>query len=284
MKINRRHCLGKLLNTIKPVVMDLKKHGNNNTQLTTSSSPVAISLQIPPFYPTDSKLWFRQVELLLAISGIKDDTTKFQIVAGSVDTTYISDVRHIVMNPPLLSKYDELKSELIHQQEQKVKRLLDLEEIGDQKPSEFLRHLQKIAGKAVAPSVIRSRWQDCLPPTVRAGIWTKRYTDMETLAILADKVCEDYPKLQPSEAPKTSWAEAIRDLAISFCNMSASVAPIQSELVEIQEEGYCRCNDRSASRNSTHSQDSIRSANEFCWYHTTYGAEARKCTPPCSFR
>jgi len=54
-----------------------------------------------------------------------------------------------IISPPELEPYDRLKAELVLRlstsREQRVRQLLSHEEMGDRKPSQFLRHLKSLA-------------------------------------------------------------------------------------------------------------------------------------------
>jgi hypothetical protein len=61
--------------------------------------------------------------------------------------------------------------------------------MGDQKPSQFLRHL-----KALAPDVLdkflRTIWASRLPPQVQAILAGQTEGSLDSVSHLADKICE----------------------------------------------------------------------------------------------
>ena len=112
------------------------------------------------------------VESSFAASGVTSDATKFGYVVGALDPRYAGEVRDIILNPPVTDAYGKLRQEFIKTlrstQEQKTRRLLEHEEIGDRKPSQFLRHLQGLAGNTVTDEVLRTLWMGRLPAAMQA--------------------------------------------------------------------------------------------------------------------
>ena len=107
-------------------------------------------------------MWFAQVETQFALAGVTTEDTKFNYVAGNFDSKYAIEVRDILTSPPDNGKYTKLKSELIRRlsasQDQKTRRLLEREEIGDRTPSQFLRYLRGLAGTIFSDDSLRSLW------------------------------------------------------------------------------------------------------------------------------
>ncbi|XP_068617431.1 uncharacterized protein [Battus philenor] len=105
-----------------------------------------VGVKIPPFWPEEPTLWFAQVEGQFQVSGITSDATKFYHVISQLEQQYAAEVKDIIIAPPQENKFLKLKTELIKRlsasQEKKLKQLLMHEELGDRKPSQFLRHLQ----------------------------------------------------------------------------------------------------------------------------------------------
>ncbi|GFX69438.1 uncharacterized protein TNCV_380071 [Trichonephila clavipes] len=69
--------------------------------------------------------------------------------------------------------YEKLKNQLINclslSEEQRVRKLLGHEELGDCKPSQFLRHLRSLAGAIeIKPTLLCSLLLQCLPLHVQA--------------------------------------------------------------------------------------------------------------------
>jgi hypothetical protein len=255
-----------------------------------------IAVRIPPFWPTDPELWFSQIENQFALAGITSDETKFNYVAGHLDAKYAAEVRDILTKPPATEKYLKLKTELILRlstsQDQKTRQLLEHEEMGDRKPTQFLRHLRALAGTVVPDTVLKPLWLTRLPSSTQAILATQPNSDLDTLAVLADAVQAASPRAQVAETGvSTSTLETMMErLTILMTSKIGEVAnTLRKEMAEIKEDLHecsSRCSrSRSSSRPRSHSRSrsSSRHQGNVCWYHRRFGNHATKCTKPCQF-
>ena len=116
---------------------------------------------IASFWFDDPELWFAQFESQTAYSGITD-TQKYGLVIAKLDSQTIREVADIVGNPPEKDRYATLKGELIGRlsssRQEKIRRLLEKEEIGDRSPSKFLRHLKALAGSSTTDEFLGTIW------------------------------------------------------------------------------------------------------------------------------
>lgn len=123
-----------------------------------------VGIRVPPFWPEAPEIWFAQV------SNIISDATKFNYVIGQLDPQDAKEVKDIIISPPQTDRYHKLKFELIRRltasNEKKVQQLLMHEELGDRKPSQFLRHLQGLAGSGVPEDFLRTIWSSRLPSNI----------------------------------------------------------------------------------------------------------------------
>lgn len=105
-----------------------------------------VAMRVPPFWPHDPQLWFTLLEGQFLVSGIFNDDTKYGYVIGSLEARYAAAVKDLIISPPVTEKHNSLKKELITglptSQQHKTRQLLEREEIGDRKPSQFLRRLR----------------------------------------------------------------------------------------------------------------------------------------------
>lgn len=105
------------------------------------------------------------------MNGITTDTTKFYYDMSQLETKYAIEVQDIFTNPPDKDKYETLKTELINRlsasQGKRIRQLLEQEEIGDRSPSQFLRHMRRLAGTTVTDEFLRTLWASRLPNMTR---------------------------------------------------------------------------------------------------------------------
>lgn len=226
-----------------------------------------VQAKIPPFWPSDPELWFAQVESQFSVAQITSEATKYSYVAGNLEAQYAAEVRDILTNPPETNQFQTLKQELIKRlsssQEQKTRRLLEQEEIGDRKPSQFLRHLQALAGSIVPDALLKSIWTSRLPANVQAILTTQRNATLQDTAELADAIMG-----------------ATRVQAIQKTPMEDTLQVLLNEITHLKSQ--IRGRSRQRGRSSSRGRDSSSTKKwDTCWYHYRFGDKARKCQPPC---
>lgn len=169
-----------------------------------------VRVKVPPFWPDEPALWFAQLEGQFALANISVDATKYNYVISNLDYKYVTEIKDIIKNPPHKDKYDKVKTELITRlsssQEQRVRQLLTHEDIGDRKPSQFLRHLQNLAGPNVPDDFIRSLWSSRLPTNIQVIVASQPRRSLDELCTLADTVNDVIgtpPQVHQTTAPTT---------------------------------------------------------------------------------
>lgn len=246
-----------------------------------------VGVRVPPFWPEEPEIWFAQVEGQFSISGINNDSTKFNYVIGQLDNQYSREVKDIIINPPATNRYEKLKTELIKRlsasNEKKLKQLLMHEELGDRKPSQFLRHLKGLAGMDVPDDFLKTIWLSRLPREVQTVLAGQAVTaQLDDLADLADRVIE----IAPSSPSVASTSANVPGSVLS--ELSREVAELRKQLQQLSMQG----NGRSRARNrSSGSRSSSRQRSQsnyrkhpLCWYHHKYGDKANRCIRPCDYK
>ena len=107
-----------------------------------------------------------------------------------------AEVEDIITSPPEHEPYDQLKAELVLRlstsREQHVKQFLSRDEMGDRKPSQFLRHLKGLATD-VPDDFLRTIWASRLPPHVQAILAGQTAGRLDSVFHLADRIYEVTP-------------------------------------------------------------------------------------------
>lgn len=97
-------------------------------------------------------------------SGVIVDETKFSFVTGMLELRFALEVIDTNANAPQNSAYNKLETALLKRlgstQEQKNRRFVEEEDIGDRTASQFLRHLESLAETSLQK---RFLWLRCLP-------------------------------------------------------------------------------------------------------------------------
>ncbi|CAH2101295.1 unnamed protein product [Euphydryas editha] len=257
---------------------------------TLEDSVFKVGVRIPPFWPEEPALWFAQIEGQFIISGITADTTKFYYVIAQLDHQYAAEVKDVITSPPAENKYNKLKTELIKRlsesQERKVQQLLIHEELGDRKPSQFLRHLRTLAGQTVPDSFLRTLWSSRLPHNIQTVIASQAESTLESVADLADRIHEIASPIQ--QVARVSAGNSVDELKLQIEELTRQVASLQANQVRNAHYKYSRLPRSRERRSSAHryrSRSRSRTPkSNYCWYHNRFGVRANKCIEPCSFK
>ncbi|XP_068626667.1 uncharacterized protein [Battus philenor] len=249
-----------------------------------------VGVRVPPFWPEEPALWFSQLECQFSLSGISADETKFNYLVAQLDHQVAVEVKDLIIRPPDREKYEKLKTELIRRlsasQEKRVKQLLMFEELGDRKPSRFLRYLEDLAGPSVPSHIVKSIWSNGLPQNIQTVIASQTDLSLEKLGELADKVYEIAPTTPQISMATTSSGSAssstLEELTRQVSELTRQVAALTSR------------NGRNSARSeSKYERNRFRSRSTprqpppdhpYCFYHYTYDSKAIKCRQPCTFQ
>lgn len=258
-----------------------------------ASEVLRVGVRIPPFWPEEPTLWFAQVESQFILFKITSDETKFYYLVDQFDHQYAAEVKDIITNPPTSNKYQKLKTELIRRlsasQERQVKQLLMHEELGDRKPSQFLRHLQSLAGPSVPEQFLATIWSSRLPNNIQTVVASQVDLPLEKLADLADRVHEIIP-CTPQFASTSQTVPASQSISpLDYDILVRQVSELTQQVAKLtQEVSRGRKYDFQRERRNNRSRSRSRPRqpppnHPHCYYHFTFGTKAQKCKQPCSF-
>lgn len=248
-------------------------------------------LKIPPFSPDDPDIWFALLEGQFAVLNITEDAQKFNSVITHLDLVHAKAVKDIIISPPPLLKYDKIKTELIKRlsasHENKVRQLLTHEELGDRKPSQFLRHLQDLAGPKVPDDFIKSIWTNRLPKNIQTVLASQSSQSLDQLTELADRISEI---ILPSNVTSTSSSAVSAHASSEIAELKKMVEKLTLKLEEHTRAETCGINRRARSQKRQFSSKPRSRSNSsyrkypVCWYHVKHGDNAHRCTKPCDYK
>lgn len=255
----------------------------------TPSEIFKVSMRTPPFWPEEPEIWFAQVEGQFAISGITNDTTKFHHIIGQLDQQFSKEVKDIIICPPATDKYEKLKTELIKRlsasNEKKVHQLLMHEELGDRKPSQFMRHLRGLAGPQVPNDFLKTIWTSRLPGNIQTVLAAQPNASLEVLADLADRIHDIVPSVPQVAYTSHNQAGTSNDALVKeIASLRKQLNTLTTKNQQQQSHPRGRKQQRDRSRTpTTRSQSNYRKFPQ-CWYHYKFGEEAKKCIRPCDYK
>lgn len=275
----------------------------------------------PRFFEEDPVIWLVQLDLYFCQIGDEDQTSRFRIAATLLPGHLLRDFADILRNPPDDEPYTVL-SQAIQQRfgksvEQRLRSLLSDQQLGDRRPSQFLRHLLDLAeaeGSQQDSPLVRQIFFNAMPPKIQPFLQClPQGTDLATLASTADRLLElptsgstavhavstapaaTSPAVQPTPAVhavhSTSPASPTEDLPAMMRQLITGVTALTttvSSLVEVtarreRASSVDHRERRHRERSATPRARDPEPAAALCWYHRKYGSNARTCQPPCSW-
>lgn len=249
-----------------------------------------VGVRVPPFWPEEPAVWFAQIEGQFTIANISSDQTKFYYVVGQLEPQYAAEVKDVILNPPESGRYEKLKTELIKRlsasQERKLQQLLTHEELGDRKPSQFMRHLQNLGGPTVPEHLIRQIWSNRLPTHIQTIIASQADSTLQTIAELADKINDiSSPTQQAASSAACETPGTVSALEMMAKRVDELAKQVQNLSTRNSRSSSSNRNFRSRSTSRNRSSSRERPDDDpHCWYHFIYGARARNCRQPCTFK
>ncbi|XP_037871463.1 uncharacterized protein LOC105842617 [Bombyx mori] len=269
------------MNTTKNIAGDSKNQAH--VSIDSSGESCRVGVRIPPFWPQEPALWFAQAEGQFALANITSDATKFYYVTAQLDHIYAAEVKDIIIAPPEINKYEKLKTELTKRlsasREKEVQQLLMHEELGDRKPSQFLRHLQHLAGPNIPEDFLKTIWTSRLPSSIQAVLAAQPLTPLQTLAEVADRVNDIVPATPVVASTSATTQNTIDQMAKMIAQLTKQVHALSTR-DSIRSRPTYRREKRSRSTSRSHSS---HKKYPNCWYHAKFGTKAKKCMKPCDF-
>uniref|UniRef100_A0ABD2WHC7 DUF7041 domain-containing protein n=1 Tax=Trichogramma kaykai TaxID=54128 RepID=A0ABD2WHC7_9HYME len=157
-----------------------------------------VAVKLPAFWMDKPAIWFAQAEAKFALADVTVELTKYYHVISQLDVRAASEVEDIISSPPGRQPYTNLRQWLIERlstsEEHRVHQLLHDEELGDRKPSQFLRHLKSLATPAIVQTnLLHNLWLRRLPTHVQTVLTARPELSLEQLSDLADRIDEISP-------------------------------------------------------------------------------------------
>jgi len=231
------------------------------------------TLRIPKFWKENPAIWFAQIEAQFELRRITSEQEKYFIVLPELEPELLSQVSDIILSRPP-DVYTKIKERLIDHfsisEEKRIKQLLNELEIGDRKPSGLLREMRGLARNGVSEDFLRTMWLQRLPAQTQA-ILAASSENIDTLAVMADKITDI------SARPSISGVAAMQTFP-DMAEIKQQIAALSSAINDLKGQHTNRS--RSRSRTPAKKPNDVG----YCYFHRRFGANARKCRKPCSFK
>ncbi|XP_064485846.1 uncharacterized protein LOC135398363 [Ornithodoros turicata] len=282
--------------------------GDPNVDLAPSASPSAVpassvspalsisastQVRLPPFWAHDPLLWFVQVDNFFHMRHITSETTKYQHLVESLPPSAAAEVRDILLAPAADKPYsvlrDALVKRLMSSQEHRLQQVLSSEELGDRRPTQFLRHLQFLLGdkaSSIDPAILKELFLQRLPPHVRVSLAASGALPLSELAELADRDLDIAPRTVAAMPCNTQSDDSVLgQLRQEVARLTELVSHLSQQRFPNRGASPSRRTPSPARRLQfpTRSRRTSPPASTYCWYHHTFRNRARRCQQPCTW-
>ncbi|KAL7731437.1 hypothetical protein ACLKA6_010592 [Drosophila palustris] len=259
------------------------------------------TIRLPKFSSNNPNLWFSQIERAFRLHGVTNDDDKFDHATVNLDAEFAVAVEDLLTHPPDANKYEILKNRLLDKfaesPESELRRLLQGGETTGLKPSEILAHMRRLAPESSSEPIIRSLFLSEMPQNIRPILTIWEENDLEKLAKIADKMQEtvgantlaissNAAQLAGTAVASVSSSDSLSDVARALRSLEKKVDTLQNDFKRLQSNNRSRSKSRGSSPRQSNVQPQTASSTgtdvKLCFYHQTFGDNAKKCKPPCA--
>lgn len=270
---------------------------SQNNEQTVETNVVRVKL--PTFWANNPITWFIQAEAQFTLAKITVESSKYYHVISTLPQDVAESVSDLLQNPPTQNMYKKLKETLIERHslsvEARIKKLISGEEIGDRKPSDYFRTLQRLAGgnASVGTDLLKKLWLGRLPNVISVALIPHKEEDEDKILKVADQIWE---AMQDSNVSTITRNQTSLQQQVVSQISNDELAQLRSEINELKKVVQSRSWDsdrsrdrfkdrnRSVSRNRSNSRKTYNPKGPMCWYHFKFGSRATKCSQPCSYK
>ncbi|CAH0694899.1 unnamed protein product [Spodoptera exigua] len=196
------------------------------------SAGTAILSRIPEFWRDQPRLWFKQLEAIVAPQKQGDDY-KYYTVIAKLPKEEIIQVSDLITCPPPIEKYKAIKERLIscyeESDQRQLQKLLSEMDLGDQKPSHLLRKMRTLSNGNISDETIKLLWLRLLPPSVTSVLAVTEDIDVNKMSQIADKILINSTRTEVSAVNGNKSGDDTMSCIL------AQLAEMQLELNAIQQ-------------------------------------------------
>ena len=228
----------------------------------------AVAVKLPTFWTDNPRAWFIHADSQFDISHITLSRTKFNHILSSLPKEIIDTVVDIVeeiatYDDPYNSLKDRLLTGFKVTRWARMSQLIHHPGLGDLRPSQLMSKMLALLSPGTAPcEILLGLFMEKMPLEIRNGIALKDYNDPRVLAADADLIYDSKVAAQAS--------------GLSVVNrLTECVAAVQ-----VQSRSRNRRPQRQRAQQPPYDEATSKG---LCYYHYSWGKDANKCRPNCSW-
>ena len=248
---------------------------------------------LPPFTPEDPNHWLKLCDAHFSLKNIDSPREKIYYILTSLPYELQREL-DAALSYTTDAEYTEFKtlglSATALPAQKRINQLISSEELGDQKPSVFLRHLKSLAGsQADNEEFIKPLFLKRLPSSISQILASMPQSNVDELARSADAIIhyrsESIGNISAFGAnqghePNRAMVEQLSLLRATVANLSEQLKDVTRRLQNLETDAG-RTRGRSVNKFRSHSRTNRSSG--MCFYHEKFGTRANRCQKPCNF-
>ena len=149
------------------------------------------SVHLPVFDKVEAETWFAVADANFALRKVTDSLTKYYYILSKLDASTLRKLSSFIKQPQGDDPYREIKEVLCDAYElpleQKLEALLELTDIGNDRPKEFGLEMLQLASDASRDDIQKRIYVRCLPQRVVTAITGKLDESFEKVIAAADR-------------------------------------------------------------------------------------------------
>ncbi|GFU50422.1 transposon Tf2-9 polyprotein [Trichonephila clavipes] len=236
------------------------------------------AVKIPPFNFNDPQLWFSTCERTFALGVPKAITDTYIVSNLPPEATAI--VRDLIITPDETDPYGAIQAQLIQRtsesSQQEIRKLLTGEELGDRKPSELFRTMNRRAASHNVPKeLMLELFLQQLPTAVQTILASIPPITVEKAAEVADRI--------PEVSTPTVLLSTNATASSSENRILQEIERLHKRIDDLtMKERTTERRNSSRPRNRSRNRSFLRSRESCCWYHKKFQERAKKCIRSCN--
>lgn len=251
---------------------------------------------LPPFTAEDPTHWLKLCDAHFALKKIISPQEKIYAILTSLPYELQREL-DVALAYESEDEYKEFKNLLLAATalpaQKRINQLISAEELGDRKPSVFLRHLKTLAGsQADNEEFIKPLFLKRLPPSISQILASMSQSNVDELARSADAIIQYQTDSLgsinayggPQRHDPTNQNKVVEDqlrfIRTTMTNIAEQINDITKRLQNL-ESAASHTRGRSFNRLRSHSRPNQGSG--MCFYHAKFGTRANRCQKPCNF-
>lgn len=245
------------------------------------------------FSKQNPSTWFKVTEERFEYLGITSDEDKFWVVLKCIGPALFDELEAFLPSLRPENKYPILKTEILRKlaqsEDDKLDRLLRESNIGKRTPSEYFNVIQSLSSGIMNQDAALRFWWKGLPTDIAISVDPEIH-NLDTAAAVekANRIAE-LKRRNESQASNVSICVAETPQASRDGSQQGMAERMDRIEAFVKNESRSRKASKNKSkhfksRNRSVSNEPVKTSSWLCFYHHSYGEQAKYCAKGCTWK